>query len=71
MYQLSLTVHAVAHTDTRQAFRIHIVQSKLLRIHLIQQNEEKRIEFMAEMAALKAEVFVWLDESGFDRRNAI
>ena len=29
------------------------------------------MEFTAEVASLKPEMIVWIDESGFDQRNAI
>ena len=43
------------------------------KIHYValQQSEEKRMEFTAEVASLKPEMIVWIDESGFDWRNAI
>lgn len=42
---------------------------KKIRYVALQQSEVKRLEFMAEVANFKAETFVWLDESGFDRKN--
>ena len=39
------------------------------KIHYValQQSEEKRMEFTAEVASLKPEMIVWIDESGFDQ----
>ena len=37
----------------------------------LQQSEEQRITFMAEMAALNPQMLVWIDETGCERRNLI
>ena len=42
-----------------------------LRKVAIQGSEEKRGEFAAEVNFLDPNMFVWLDETGFDRRNNI
>ena len=44
---------------------------KKLRHIAMQRSEEKRIEFMEEMAYLNADMLVWTDECGSDRRNEI
>ncbi len=37
----------------------------------LQRSEELRIKFMAEISAFNPEMFIWIDETGTDRRNAI
>ena len=42
---------------------------KMLRHIAMQQSDEKRAEFMEEMSYISANMIVWLDETGSDRRN--
>ena len=37
----------------------------------LQQNEEARIRFMAEVSMYHPDMFIWIDETGSDRRNSI
>ena len=43
------------------------------KIHYValQQSEEQRITFLAEMAALKPQMLVWVDETGCEKQNLI
>ena len=43
---------------------------KMLRHVVMQQDASRREEFMAEMKYISAEMIVWLDETGSDRRSA-
>ena len=44
---------------------------KKLRHVALQRSEERRLKFMEEMAYLNADMLVWTDECGSDRRNEI
>ena len=37
----------------------------------LQQNEEARIRFMAEVSMYHPDMFIWIDETGSDQRNSI
>ena len=37
----------------------------------VQQSDHERIEFWAEIATFEPNMFVWLDETGFNRRNGL
>lgn len=57
-------------TICRTIHSLGFTRQKLRKVAL-QQSEEKRGEFLAEMAFLDPSMFVWLDETGSDRRNNI
>ena len=57
-------------TICRTVHRLGFTRQKLRKIAL-QRSEEKRGEFAAEMDFLDPDMFVWLDETGFDHRNNI
>ena len=44
---------------------------KKLQTITLQQSEEKRIQYMAEIAMFSADMLIWIDETGSDRRNSI
>ena len=44
---------------------------KKIRYVALQQSEEQRITFMAEMVALNPQMLIWIDETGCERRNLI
>ena len=37
----------------------------------MQQSCDERMQFVAEMVAFEPEMLVWIDESGFTRRNGL
>ena len=57
-------------TICRTIHSLGFTRQKLRKVAL-QQSEEKREEFLAEMAFLDPSMFVWLDETGSDRCNNI
>ena len=40
-----------------------------IRYRALQQNEALRLRYMAKMAIFDKKMFVWIDETGFDKRN--
>ena len=45
---------------------------KKVQVIALQQSEQRRIEFMAQIAAsYHPDMFIWIDETGSDRRNSI
>lgn len=44
---------------------------KRVQVIALQQNEETRIEFMSEVSAYDPNMFIWVDETGSDRRKSI
>ena len=57
-------------TICRTVHRLGFTRQKLRKV-AIQRSEEKRGEFAAEVNFLDPNMFVWLDETGFDQRNNI
>ena len=57
-------------TICRTIHSLGFTRQKLRKVAL-QQSEDKRGEFLAEMAFLDPSMFVWLDETGSDRHNNI
>ena len=51
-----------------EAFRLFKKQTRHI---ALQRSVERRLEFIEEMDYLNADMFVWTDESGSDRRNEI
>ena len=37
----------------------------------LQRSEQKRIEYMAEMSLFNPDMFIWIDETGSDRRKSV
>ena len=62
---ISVSLTTICRTLKRLGFT-----RKRLRYIAMQQNEFKRQEFIDEMEYLDANMIVWLDETGSDRRNA-
>ncbi len=57
-------------TICRTYQRLGFTQQKIK--HMPQQrSEEARLEFMAEVSAYDPSMFVWLDETGCDKRDAV
>ena len=59
-------------TSISTIFRIihcHGFTRKMLRHVAMKQSDDKRVEFMEEMNYISANMIVWLDETGSDRRN--
>lgn len=56
-------------TIFRTIHRLGFTRKKIRHIAM-QQDPTRREEFMAEMKLISAEMIVWLDETGSDRRNA-
>ena len=61
-------VHAstICRTVKEQDFTHKKVQTIAL-----QQSEDKRIEYMAEIGVFNSDMLIWIDETGSDRRNSI
>ena len=59
-------VSTICRTIKEQGFTRKKVQTIAL-----QQSEEKRIQYMAEIAMFSADLLIWIDETGSDRRNSI
>ena len=57
-------------TICRTVHRLGFTRQKLRKV-AIQRSEEKHGEFAAEVNFLDPNMYVWLDETGFDRRNNI
>ena len=74
--EIKLELHEVTGTDIslsticRTIKRLGFSRKKLRQVAL-QRSEEKRIEFLEEMAYIDADMLVWLDETGSDRRDAV
>ena len=51
-----------------EVFRLFKKQTRHI---ALQRSEERRLEFIEEMDYLNADMFVWTDESGSERRNEI
>ena len=47
------------------------VTRQKVQVVALQRSEDLRIKFMAEVSAFEPEMFIWIDETGTDRRNAI
>ena len=57
-------------TICRSLKRLGFSRQQICHIAL-QQSDRKRMEFLAEIVALEPKMFVWLDETGFNRRNGL
>ena len=57
-------------TVWRTLHRLGFTHKKIKHLPL-QRNDAERYQFMAEMSAYDPAMFVWLDETGCDKRNAV
>ena len=67
----SRLVGASVSTICRTIKNLGFSRKKLIRQVALQRSDEKRTEFMEEMRYLKADMIVWIDECGTNRRNEI
>ena len=63
---VGVSVSTICRTIKRLGF-----SRKKLRQVALQRSDEKRTEFMEEMRYLKADMIVWIDECGTNRRSEI
>lgn len=63
---IQVHVSTICRTLKRLGFTRQKVQ-----VIALQRSEELRIKFMAEVSVFEPEMFIWIDETGSDRRNAI
>jgi hypothetical protein len=59
-----------ASTICRAVHRCGMTRQRIKHVSL-KQSDTKRLEFQAEMSAFVASTFLWIDETGFNNRNAI
>ena len=62
----SVHISTICRTIKEQGYTHKKVQTIAL-----QQSEEKRIQYMAEISSYSADMLIWIDETGSDRRNSI
>ena len=72
MYLLMMTTGTEVDCSTicRTLKRLGITRQKIRHVAM-QRNEESRGKFMAEMTTYDPEMFLWIDETGCDRRKFI
>jgi len=71
-HKLYTTTGRNVHVSTicRTLKHLGITRQKV-KVIALQRSEDLRIKFMAEVSAFEPQMFIWIDETGMDRRNAI